>query len=140
MSPRRRFLSKSKNRGISVGTWVRLLHIGYVLQTGDTVLITKTIREISMYASTTRLSSLQEANEILLGGTSILHIAVQCAEPDVVEYIISHGSEFVDLNAQDNNGHTPLQLAIREDRESVVRVLMRRMYNNGLGSIEPVEP
>lgn len=121
---------RRRSREISSATWIRLLHVGRVLQGGDTVLITKMIRQIHEYADEAGLLSLYETNAMLLSGHSVLHIAVRCAELDVIEYVISHGLRYVDVNAQDCYGQTPLQIALKEGRETVAQLLLRAMYTN----------
>ncbi|ETS83242.1 hypothetical protein PFICI_05118 [Pestalotiopsis fici W106-1] len=105
----------------------RLSFVAQVLQSGDTALITKTIREIPRYATKAGITSLNDAKAILLGGSSILHLAVRCAEVPVIEFVISHGPSYVDIKARDGNGHTPLDLAVRGRRRSVVQLLRPRM-------------
>lgn len=58
-------------------------------------------------------------------GTSILHLAVQCAELPVIEYVLSgaapHG---IDINSRDRDGNTPLHIAASLGRAPVVRLLL----------------
>ncbi|MCJ1405829.1 hypothetical protein MMC11_009059, partial [Xylographa trunciseda] len=62
-----------------------------------------------------------------LDGTTILHLAVQCAEPAVVEQIISMQAASditLDLNFQDREGNTPLHLGSLLGRPAVVQILL----------------
>ena len=62
-----------------------------------------------------------------LEGTTILHLAVQCAEPSVVEQIISMQADpdiEIDLNSQDRDGNTPLHLSSMLGRPTVVQVIL----------------
>ena len=56
-------------------------------------------------------------------GTSILHLAIQCAEPQIVDRIIDQGKS-LDVNFQDRDGNTPLHLAAQLGRASVVNKLL----------------
>lgn len=61
-------------------------------------------------------------------GTSILHLAIQCAEMPVIEFVLSNatpGSDgAVDINGRDRDGNTPLHLAATLGRAPVVRMLL----------------
>lgn len=65
-----------------------------------------------------------------LEGTTIIHLAIQCAEPAVVEQILSVARSApgaaVDVNAQDKDGNTPLHLASMLGRPSTVRLLLEQ--------------
>ena len=58
-----------------------------------------------------------------LEGTTILHLAVQCADPAVVEQVFS-AREKLDINAQDKDGNTPLHLASMLGRTKLVQLLL----------------
>ncbi|MCJ1436606.1 hypothetical protein MMC27_005986 [Xylographa pallens] len=62
-----------------------------------------------------------------LEGTTILHLAVQCAEPSVVQQIISMQAVpeiTLDLNFQDREGNTPLHLGSMLGRPTIVQILL----------------
>lgn len=59
-----------------------------------------------------------------LEGTTILHLAVQCSELSVVEYVLSMAGPDVDINARDRDGNTPLHIASMLGRVPVVRLLL----------------
>lgn len=119
----RRESSRAKESTSIIEVWTRVLQIVQALQRGDTLLITKTIRETARTASERGLTTASEVNTILLGGTSILHLAVQCAEVDVIEYVLSHRSEYIDISAPDKQGQTPLRLAVLQRRTTVADLL-----------------
>jgi len=56
-------------------------------------------------------------------GTTILHLAIQCAEPQIVDQVID-GTKDLDINAQDRDGNTPLHLAAQLGRATVVNKLL----------------
>ena len=58
-----------------------------------------------------------------LDGTTVLHLAIQCAEPATLELLLS-APEVRDINAQDRDGNTPLHLASMLGRGSLVQLLL----------------
>lgn len=98
---------------MSLDESVRTFRLFEVLRTGDTAAISKAINESK---------DAQGVNG--LPGTTILHLAIQCAEPQVVEYVLSVGN--ADVNARDRDGNTPLHLAAQLGRGPLVRELLNR--------------
>ncbi|KAK2740448.1 hypothetical protein FQN57_006075 [Myotisia sp. PD_48] len=92
---------------------IRTFKVFEVLRSGDTNAISKAIKEC-------RETESENGGSL---GTSILHLAIQCAEPQVVEYVLSSGGD-LDINARDREGNTPLHLAAQLGRLSVVRELL----------------
>ena len=70
-----------------------------------------------------------------LNGTSVLHLAIQCADDEVVARILavsSNGSGYViDINEQDRDGNAPLHLASKLGRSAVLQALLRVKEING---------
>ncbi|KAH2915358.1 hypothetical protein KXW73_004897 [Aspergillus fumigatus] len=93
---------------------VRTFRLFEILRSGDTNAISKAIKE-------TR----EPQGAGALTGTTILHLAIQCAEPQVVEFILSLGDD-LDINARDRDGNTPLHLAAQLGRGPLVRELLNR--------------
>lgn len=94
---------------LTIDQSVRTFRLFEILRNGDTTAISKAIKEC-------------RDSEAL--GTSILHLAIQCAEPQVVEYVLSNSD--LDVNAKDRDGNTPLHLAAQLGRLSFVKDLIER--------------
>lgn len=99
---------------MSLDQSVRTFRLFETLRSGDTTAISKAIRETKDTQGTGALS-----------GTTILHLAIQCAEPQVVEYILS-ADEDLNVNSRDRDGNTPLHLAAQLGRGPLVRELLNR--------------
>ena len=97
---------------------VKTFRLFEVLRSGDYGAIAKAVKEDGQ--RTTPAETLK--------GTTILHLAVQCAEPSVVEQLLSIATSDpesgIDLNAQDRDGNTPLQVASMLGRLTVVQLLL----------------
>lgn len=105
----------SPGHSSSIEDSVRTFRVFEVLRSKDTAAISKAIAE-----STPSASNPQPIPE-----TTILHLAVQCAEPQVVEQVLREGMG-LDINAQDREGNTALHLAAQLGRVPVVRDLLEQ--------------
>ncbi|KAK5676174.1 hypothetical protein LTS12_029522, partial [Elasticomyces elasticus] len=99
---------------VSLDQSVRTFRLFEVLRGGDTNAIFKAIEEAKDPAGAASLS-----------GTTILHLAIQCAEPQVVEYVLSAADD-LDINARDREGNTPLHLAAQLGRAPLIRELLNK--------------
>ncbi|KAI5302976.1 hypothetical protein KEM56_000160 [Ascosphaera pollenicola] len=102
----------SRNPSMSIDQSVRVFRVFEILRSGDTTAIAKTIKECA------------DPNSEPLG-TTVLHLAIQCTEPQIVEYVLSYDND-IDINAKDRDGNTPLHLAAQLGRLSIVRALLDR--------------
>lgn len=93
---------------------VRTFRLFEILRSGDTTAISKAIKDTN---------DPQGVNS--LNGTTVLHLALQCAEPQVVEYVLS-AAEDLDINSRDREGNTPLHIAAQLGRGPLVRELLNR--------------
>ncbi|OJD17272.1 hypothetical protein AJ78_02606 [Emergomyces pasteurianus Ep9510] len=100
---------------MSIEQSVRTFRLFEILRSGDTTAISKAIKDCAE----------PQAQGTLSLGTSILHLAIQCAEPQVVEYVLSSSAD-LDINARDRDGNTPLHLAAQLGRVPIVRELLER--------------
>jgi ankyrin repeat protein len=105
---------------------VRKFRIVEALRSGNTAAISKAIRETAENAVRTSTSSLNTTTVGPLDDTTVLHLAIQCAEFDVIEYVLSDGVGYVDVNARDKDGNVPLHVAATQGRSPVVRLLLEQ--------------
>jgi ankyrin repeat protein len=113
----------------SIEQSVKLFRVFEALRNGDTAAISRAIREQSAPRSDGeegRASMSLPRTE----GTSILHLAIQCAELPVIEFVLSNATSTagspIDINGRDRDGNTPLHLAATLGRTPVVRMLLDR--------------
>ena len=100
---------------MSIEDSVKTFRLFEVLRSGDTTAIAKAIKD----------SQSLSAPAGSVSGTTVLHLAVQCAEPPVVEYVVS-GVEHLDINTQDREGNTALHLAAQLGRPQIVKFLLEQ--------------
>ncbi|KAI5367804.1 Putative oxysterol-binding protein [Septoria linicola] len=99
----------SATPGASIEQSVRLFKVFEALRSGDTAAIAKATRA---------------DGDAKLEGTTILHLAIQCAEMPVIEYVLSQHD--ADINATDREGNTPLHVAAMLGRIPVVKLLLEQ--------------
>ena len=104
-----------QSNAMSIQDSVRTFRVFEVLRSGDTAAISKAIQE----------SKPSSASPNALAGTTVLHLATQCAEPHVVDFVVSNGG-VDDINATDREGNTPLHLAAQLGRTPVVKQLLEQ--------------
>ena len=112
------------NTGPTIEQSVRMFRLFEILRSGDQDTIIKAVKE-----SCGRSGHMQA-----LKGTTILHLAIQCAEPPVVEQILaiarSDPDVIINVNAQDKDGNTPLHLAAKLGRVTVVHALLAHQFTD----------
>ena len=96
----------SATQGASIEQSVKLFKVFEALRNGDTAAISRAAR----------------SEESRLEGTTVLHLAVQCAEQAVIEFVLSQPG--TDVNARDKEGNTPLHVAATLGRAPVVKLLL----------------
>lgn len=112
---------------------VRMFKLFEILRSGDSGAIAKAVTETSTMPSISEDVGKDAAagtSSGTLEGTTILHLAIQCADPPVVEQILSVAKSTpgasIDLNARDRDGNTPLHLASMLGRPTTVRLLLEQ--------------
>ena len=99
-----------------------------VLRSGDRAAIAKAVTETSTIPTISEDAAGTSSGT--LEGTTILHLAIQCADPPVVEEILSVAQSTpgasIDVNARDRDGNTPLHLASMLGRPTTVRLLLEQ--------------
>lgn len=119
-------IPKSEPR--SVEETVKVFRLYEALRSGDTAFISKTLRGSSDKGP---------AEVSATARNQILHLAIQCAEITVIEYILLHTSPtppssasqstlpYLDINTRDSaTGNTPLHVATQLARQDVLGVLL----------------
>lgn len=108
---------------------MRKFRVVEALRSGDTASISRAMRDTAdpdrrhSTASLSNLSSGFGPGPGPLRDTTVLHLAIQCAELPVVEYVLSNGVG-IDVNARDKDGNTPLHVAAINGRTPVVKMLL----------------
>jgi hypothetical protein len=112
----------------SIEQSVKLFRVFESLRNGDTAAISRAIRDQSGSAEGDEGRSSLQLPSARTEGTSILHLAVQCAEVPVIEFVLSNATATpdspIDINGRDRDGNTPLHLAATLGRAPVVRMLL----------------
>jgi oxysterol-binding protein 1 len=124
-SPATKSTTTLQERGNPLEQSVRKFRIVESLRSGDTSSISKIIRETATEAgSRASISSNATQTGAGLEDTTILHLAIQCAEFPVVEYVLAEAAPSIDVNSRDKDGNTPLHVAASQGRTQVVRLLL----------------
>lgn len=117
-------LPTTHDKGASLEQSVRKFRIVEALRSGDTAAISKAIRETADNAPRPSTSSVATISSGPLEDTTVLHLAIQCAESPVIEYVLADGGDGIDVNARDKDGNTPLHIAATQGRTPVVKLLL----------------
>lgn len=123
-SPLRPVASNDKGSA-SLEQSVKKFRVVEALRSGDTASISRAIRDTSD-GPRPSITSLSSVSNVTLDDTTILHLAIQCAEFPVVEYVLSDGAGTIDVNARDKDGNTPLHIAASQGRTPIVKLLLEQ--------------
>lgn len=114
----------AQDRVSSLEQSVRKFRIVEALRNGDTAFISKAVRESGSAGGPRASTSSVNTTTGALEDTTILHLAAQCADLAVVEYVLQESAGSVDINARDRDGNTALHIAAGGGRANVVRLLL----------------
>ena len=124
---------KPQDAGPTIEQSVRMFKLFEILRSGDNAAIAKAVSETSTMPSISE-DERTGTSSGTLEGTTILHLAIQCADPPVVEQILavekSTPGASIDVNAKDRDGNTPLHLAAMLGRPTTVRLLLEQPETN----------
>ena len=124
-------ITNTPDVGVTVEQSVRTFRLFEILRNGDNAAVTKAVLETSSKSNIK--TGIQGTSSLpaypgSLEGTTILHLAVQCAEPAIIELILSvantNSEVDIDVNGQDRAGNSPLHLASKLGRVTIVRTLL----------------
>lgn len=132
--------ANSQEVGPSIQQSVRMFKLFEILRSGDNAAIAKAVTETSTMPTISEDGG-KETSSGTLEGTTILHLAIQCADPAVVEQILAVSKDTpgssIDVNARDRDGNTPLHLASQLGRPTTVRLLLeQRDINDSIVNYE----
>lgn len=112
----------SQEMGTTIEQSVKMFRLFEVLRGGDEAAINRAVIENARKSSKERILATK------LQGTTIMHLAIQCADPPVLAQVLSIADKDpeveVDINAQDRDGNTPLHLASMLGRASITSILL----------------
>ena len=123
--------------GPTIEQSVRKFKLFEILRSGDTAAIARAVKDASEIPTITEETGKSTGTSAVgpVEGTTILHLAIQCADPSVVEQILSISKSTpgvtLDLSARDQDGNTPLHLASMLGRPTTVRLLLQQKEVNG---------
>lgn len=109
---------------------VKLFRLFEALRSGDTAAIQRAMRDQEPDARTSTSSIASTSGATKLEGTSVLHLAIQCAELPVIEFVLSNLGSSTDVttgvNARDKDGNAPLHIGAKLGRANVVKALLQQ--------------
>lgn len=115
-----------QEKALSIEQTIRKFRLFEALRNGDTAYISKEIRKIDSHRLTDASITNSPGPSSYLENTTLLHLAIQCAELPVIEYVLSDSTGTIDINTRDKDGNTSLHLAASQARSEAVRLLLKQ--------------
>ena len=137
-----------RGSGESIEQSVKKFKLFEILRSGDESAIAQAVKETSVKPPNGESEDGVATDRKAVGalkGTTLLHLAIQCAEPQVVEQILSVARSTpnvtLDINGRDREGNTPLHLASMLGRPTIVRLLLEQTsINDALANYQGRSP
>ena len=106
----------------SIEQSVRLFRYYEALRSGDVNAVSRAVKDSIGGEADADTSTITVSGPV--EGTSLLHLAIQCADLGIIEHIIVESAGSIDINARDKDGNSPLHVASNLSRAPVVKLLL----------------
>lgn len=124
-----------QNDPATVDHSVRMFKLYEALRSGDTNAVSRAIKDTSTPREGDSRPSTSSGVPTAGGPNEpIIHLAIQCAELPIIEYVVLNFGASLGINSRDKDGNTPLHVASMLSRASVVQLLLEQKGINDLAA------